>query len=97
MKKFFITVLSLGAVIAASAQHGRMVVEPGVRVGVGVGRDYGRGYGYERRIDEINREYDHRIWEVERNSFMSHRQKRRMIRELNYERADRIRELRRWR
>jgi hypothetical protein len=97
MKKLFITVLSLGVVLAASAQHGRVVVDPGVRVGVRVGPDYGSRNGYERRIDEINREYDHRVWEVERNGYLSHRQKRRMIRELNYERVDRIRAIRRWR
>ncbi|HWJ25479.1 MAG TPA: hypothetical protein VNS32_02995 [Flavisolibacter sp.] len=98
MKKLFISVVSFGVVLAASAQHGRVFVDPGVRVGVSVGPGYhGRGYGMERRIDEINREYDRRIWDVQHDRFMSHRQKRRMIRELNFERRDRIREVRRWR
>ena len=93
--------LAIGLVSAASAQHARVVI---TTPGPGYGRDYGyndRGYNdrhfyEERRMREINREFDERIWSVENDRFMSRHEKKRAIRELNFERRERIRQIRRW-
>jgi hypothetical protein len=98
MKKIFIMLLSLGAVIGASAQyehHGYDDRHPDVSVNIGAGRIHGDNF--DRRIDEINREYDHRIWEVRNNYRLSPFEKRRIIHRLERERVYKIREARRWR
>lgn len=99
MKKIFILTMSLGFVLAASAQYGHRGYErrPRVTIGVNVGPAYyNRPYEIERRIAEINREYDHRIWEVRHDHYLRHREKKRMIRDLTIEREQKIREIRRW-
>jgi hypothetical protein len=98
MKKIFILMFSFVLVLTASAQYR-----------YDRGSEYDRNYGYgdrhgypdrsrgiERRIDEINREYDRRIWAVHYDRYLSRHEKRRAIRELNYERRERIRQARRW-
>ena len=98
MKRLFVLMLAVGLVSAASAQHARVVITtPGP--GYGYGRDYGyndRHFNEERRIREINREYDERIWSLAHDPYMSGHQKRRAIRELNFERRERIRVAGRW-
>lgn len=98
MKKVFVLLFSLGIVAAASAQYGHYDYgRPDVRVGVRVGPDYRYDrFSYERRVAEINREFDTRIWNVQRNPFMSRHEKRKAIRELNWQRDQRLRELRRF-
>lgn len=97
MKKLLIVMLSFGLVIGASAQRGYSHSAPTVRVGIGVGTTYGPGrYDVQRRINEINREYDNRIWAVEHDRRLSRREKKRAIHNLNNQRQLEIRRVRRW-
>lgn len=98
MKKILVLMFFFGLVITASAQHARVIIgEPGIRIGIGAGQGYGyHDFEFQRRIDQINMEYDNRIWSVEHDPYLSRRQKRRAVRELNFERDERIRDLRRW-
>ncbi len=104
MKKIFIMLLSLGSVAFASAQsydhnyrgYDRDRDRDIARVDNNRYDNFG-DHDRDGRISEINREYDHRIWEVRNDYRLSPRQQRRMIRGLNEEREMRIREMNRWR
>ncbi|HEV7622224.1 MAG TPA: hypothetical protein VGO09_10835 [Flavisolibacter sp.] len=49
------------------------------------------------RIEQINRVYGHRIWEVKNDYTLSTWQQRRLIHQINEEREDRINALQNWR
>lgn len=86
MKYILMFLLAAGSFMAASAQSGW----------------HDRSYpAYERdrgavRIDEINREYDRRVWQVEHDISITPRMKRKMIREINEERHYRLKAARKW-
>jgi hypothetical protein len=95
MKKILTLTLGLGLVMAASAQYGR-VYDPGPHIVIEGHMGHYDRFERQRRIEEINRNFDEKIWQVRRDPYLRHGEKKRMIRNLNIEREERIREIRRW-
>jgi hypothetical protein len=101
MKYFFIILLTLAFAATVSAQryddygHRRGRVTVGVTIGnpAPYGVYNGGGYYRDGRIAQINREFEHRIWEVRNDWRLSPWEKRRIINDLNYRREERIREV----
>jgi hypothetical protein len=100
MKYFFIMLLMLAFAATVSAQrferenyrHDR---RGRVTFGISIGTPapypvYNNGYYADPRIVEINREFEHRIWEVRNDWRLSPWEKRRAIEELNMRREERI-------
>lgn len=71
-----------------------------------LGRGNGNNYPYpntnpnnypvgsrQARIDQVNREYDAKIWSIRNNNSLTPAEKERMIRQLEQDRARRIREI----
>ena len=54
---------------------------------------YPSGTSREREINQINRDYDRKVQSIRNNPHLSAREKERIIRDLNYERNERIREV----
>jgi hypothetical protein len=99
MKKMFLLLLPVGLALGASAQdwRGHEGRGPEVRIGVGAGPQFGdRGFDGGRRIAEINSYFDQRIWQVRHDRFLTNREKRRAVRDLDTQREMRIREVRRF-
>ncbi len=91
MKYLFMVLLAFGSCLALSAQQrdrdgfGRVIYTDNT------GRNYGDGHA-----QEINRSYDRRVWEVQNDYSLPERRKRKMIREINEEREDRLKAAKRW-
>ena len=106
MKYFFIMLLTLAFAATVSAQryddyygHRRGRVTLGVTIGSPAPYTVYNSGGYysDGRVAEINREFEHRIWEVRNDWSLSPWEKRRIINDLNYRREQRIREVLRYR
>ena len=113
MKYLIIMLLFLGTAVAASAQHrdrddyGRR--RGGVNFGITIGTSpygynnypYNNNNGYYRdrnfQIEQINREFNQRIWDVRNDYNLAPWEKRRIIRNLEIRREERINELSRMR
>ncbi|GAC1420533.1 MAG: hypothetical protein NVSMB67_13340 [Flavisolibacter sp.] len=91
MKYLFIVLLAFGSCLGLSAQQrdrggfGRIIYTDNTN----------RNYGDEHSRD-INRSYDRRVWEVQNDYSLPERRKRKMIREINEEREDRLKAAKRW-
>ena len=92
MKRIIFVLFAMAFVTAASAQYHRdydrdrdYQRRSGVTVMVGTPR-YHDG-GWERRSRWVNRRYNERAWEIRHNRHLSPWEKRRLLRELNEERA----------
>jgi hypothetical protein len=104
MKYFFIMLIMLAFAATVSAQHyndyGRRRGRVTFGVTIGTPAPYtvynGGGYYSDGRVAEINREFEHRIWEVRNDWRLSPWEKRRMINDLNYRREERIRQVMRY-
>ena|SRR5437868_11569787 len=95
MKQLFTIMLFLGIAGAASAQRISISSGPEVRMGYHSRQGYGN-FDKEKRIRDVNREMDLRVFEVQADHFLTARQKRKMIKYLNRDRKKRIREISRW-
>lgn len=54
---------------------------------------YPNGGSRDAQVDQINREYDQKIWSIRNNNQLSQAEKERIIRQLENDRARRIREV----
>lgn len=52
-------------------------------------------YGRQYRIDQVNREYDSKIYSIRNNRYLSSREKTRMIRQLEMDRRNKINDINR--
>ena len=105
MKKVFALLFSLGVMTSLFAQNGRgkydsrdvILVQPDRTVYDNNHRNNNSDYSkreLENRIDRINREYNWRIQEVRKDSYLRKAEKKRQIRALENERDARIRQAR---
>ena len=106
MKYLLMLLLTFGGVMAASAQHydrddyyGHRRRGASFEISIGTSPYGYNGNNYndrDYRIERINREFNRRIWEVRSDYSLSPWEKRRIIRDLEIRRDERINEILRW-
>ena len=99
MKQLLLIVLVLGTAYVSSAQehnYDRNRSQWDIRIDRSP--SYSRGYStpYVHRSDEINMIYDKRIRDIENDYTLSRHKQRKMIRQINEERKDRLKALKKW-
>ena len=105
MKKILTLLIALGAIASVEAQSSRFPSDRGDSRDVILGQNNDRGYdnsrynnGYnftprerDQQIDRINRDYDLRVRQVERDRWMRSYEKRMKIQRLEDQKRDEIR------
>ena len=99
MKHLLLIVLVIGTTYVSSAQehnYDRNRSQWDIRIDRSP--SYGNRYSrpYVDRTDEINRIYDKRVRDIENDYTLSRHKQRKMIREINEERKDRIKAIKKW-
>ena len=99
MKQLLLMVLILGTAYVSSAQehnYDRNRSQWDIRIDRSPSYSSGYSTPYVHRSDEINRIYDKRIRDIENDYTLSPHKQRKMIRQINEERKDRLKALKKW-